>query len=326
MTGTLASVTFPALGTTVSVLVTAPRAIPAVRQAVEHELAEMDAAASRFRPDAELARLNAAGGRRVHVGPLLMTALVVALRAAQLTEGDVDPTIGRAVRLNGYDRDFADVDPVGPALAVDSEPAGGWSAIEIDPAEGWVKVPAGVELDLGAIAKALAVDRAASAAHLAAADAAADCGVLVSVGGDLAVCGQPPAGGWAVRVTDDHRDDAGSGQTITVADGGLATSSTTVRRWSRGGQIVHHIVDPRTGEPAGGPWRTVSVTARSCVDANTASTAAIIRGASAPSWLGDLALPARLVAEDGRVVTVGGWPAEPALEAGSVVQPAEGAT
>ncbi|HEX6476570.1 MAG TPA: FAD:protein FMN transferase [Acidimicrobiales bacterium] len=300
-----------------SVLVTEPRSIPAARQAVERELAEMDAAASRFRSDSDLTRLNGAGGRRVQIGPLLITALTVALRAARLTDGDMDPTIGRALRLSGYDRDFAEVDRVGPALAAGSEPAPGWQAIEIDPADGWVRVPADVEVDLGATAKALVVDRAASAAHVA-----ADCGVLVSVGGDLAVCGPPPDDGWAVRVTDDHRDDAGAGQTVTVVEGGLATSSTTVRRWSRGGQIVHHIVDPRTGEPAGGPWRTVSVTARTCVDANTASTAAIIRGASAPSWLGELGLPARLVAEDGRVVTVGGWPPEAVPEAGSVPQPA----
>ncbi len=321
MTGTLASITFPALGTTVSVLVTEPRAIPAARQAVEHELAEMDEAASRFRSDSELARLNGAGGRRVRVGPLLVTALTVALRAARLSGGDVDPTIGRALRLSGYDRDFAEVARAGSAVAVEPAPAAGWQMVELDAAEGWVRVPAGVEIDLGATAKALAVDRAAAAAH-----AATDCGVLVSVGGDLAMCGPPPGDGWAVRVTDDHRDEAGRGQTITVVDGGLATSSTTVRRWSRGGQIVHHIVDPRTGQPADGPWRTVSVTARSCVDANTASTAAIVRGAGAASWLGELGLPARLVAQDGRVVTVGGWPEVPALEAGPAEVPAREAT
>jgi thiamine biosynthesis lipoprotein len=321
VTGTLASITFPALGTTVSVLATEPRAIPAARRAVEHELGEMDAAASRFRTDSELARLNGAGGRRVQVGPLLLTALTVALRTAQLTEGDVDPTIGRAIRLSGYDRDFAEVARVGPALDVESAPAAGWRAVEVDAAEGWVRVPAGVEVDLGATAKALAVDRAVAAAHVA-----ADCGVLVSVGGDLAVSGPPPPDGWAVRVTDDHRDGGRCGQTITIVDGGLATSSTTVRRWKRGEHIVHHIVDPRTGEPAGGPWRTVSVTARSCVDANTASTAAIVRGATAVPWLGGLGLPTRLVAQDGGVVTVGGWPEVPAREAGPTAQPTWGAT
>ena len=186
-------------------------------------------------------------------------------------------------------------------------PAPGWRAIELDRAAGWATVPTGVELDLGATAKALTVDRAAAAAH-----AAAGCGVLVSVGGDLAVSGPPPPEGWVVRVTDDHHAQfGGRGQTVTVIDGGLATSSTTVRRWSRGGRAVHHIVDPRTGEPADGPWRTVSVTAGSCVDANIASTAAIVRGVTAVEWLTGLGLPARLVADDGEVVAVGGWPASP---------------
>jgi len=307
VTGSLASISFPALGTTVSVLVTEPGAIAAARRAVEGELAAMDVAASRFRPDSELARLNAAGGRRVPVGPLMVTALAVSLRAAELTEGDVDPTVGRALRLNGYDRDFAEVPRDGAPLAVKTTPAPGWRAIELDRAEGWATVPTGVELDLGATAKALTVDRAAAAAH-----AAAGCGVLVSVGGDLAVSGPPPPEGWVVRVTDDHHAQfGGRGQTVTVIDGGLATSSTTVRRWSRGGRAVHHIVDPRTGEPADGPWRTVSVTAGSCVDANIASTAAIVRGVTAVEWLTGLGLPARLVADDGEVVAVGGWPASP---------------
>jgi thiamine biosynthesis lipoprotein len=305
VTATLASITFPALGTTANVLVTEPGAIAAARRAVEDELAEMDVAASRFRADSELSLVNGAGGRRVQVGPLFVTALTVALRAAELTDGDLDPTIGRALRLSGYDRDFAEVARVGPAPAQQAMPAPGWRAVELDPVEGSVRVPAGVEVDLGATAKALAVDRAAASAHTA-----AGCGVLVSVGGDLAVSGSPATNGWVVRVTDDHRDSLGPrGQTVTVVDGGLATSSTTVRRWSRGERTVHHIVDPWTGEPADGPWRTVSVTARSCVDANIASTAAIIRGARAVPWLRDLGLPARLVAKDDAVVTVGGWPA-----------------
>ena len=123
---------------------------------------------------------------------------------------------------------------------------------------------------------------------------------LVDLGGDVATAGPAPAGGWVVRVTDDHRagPDA-DGQSVTVSGGGLATSSTTVRRWRRAGRPVHHIVDPATGEPAAPVWRTVSVAAASCVDANTASTAAIVRGASAPQWLESLGLPARLVDPSG---------------------------
>ena len=97
---------------------------------------------------------------------------------------------------------------------------------------------------------------------------------------------------------------------MAITSGGLATSSTTVRTWSAGGRPVHHIVDPATGAPASSCWRTVSVAAGTCTDANTASTAAIIRGADAPGWLSGLGLPARLVGQDGTVVTTTGWPAE----------------
>jgi thiamine biosynthesis lipoprotein len=114
-----------------------------------------------------------------------------------------------------------------------------------------------------------------------------------------------------VRVTDDHASGPeADGQTVLVQSGGLATSSTTVRRWARGGQELHHVLDPRTGRPAEEVWRTVSVAAASCVDANIASTAAIIRGERAPAWLESLGLPARLVLPEGSVVRVGGWPAE----------------
>ena len=133
--------------------------------------------------------------------------------------------------------------------------------------------------------------------------------MLVSLGGDIAAAGPAPAGGWLVRVTDHHAagDDA-PGQTVAIAAGGLATSGTAARRWRRGGQDLHHIVDPATGSSAAGPWRTASVAAGSCVDANTASTAAIILGPRAPAWLATRGLPSRLVAVDGTVVRIGAWP------------------
>ena len=96
--------------------------------------------------------------------------------------------------------------------------------------------------------------------------------------------------------------------TVSISAGALATSSTSARRWVRGGIPMHHIVDPRVGLPVESPWRTVSVAAMNCVDANTASTAAIVRGEPALAWLNNLGLPARLVRTDGRVETVAGWP------------------
>jgi thiamine biosynthesis lipoprotein len=203
--------------------------------------------------------------------------------------------VGGAVIAAGYDRDFG-------TLRAPPRPAAvrvpGWRVVELR-ADGVIRIPAGVTLDLGATAKALAADRAARAAA-----AAAGCGVLVNLGGDLASEGPPPAGGWRVRVADDHAAGAG-GETVQLAGGGLATSSTTVRRWAGG----HHIVDPATGSPAAAPWRTVSVAAARCVDANIASTAAIVLGAAAPGWLAERGLPARLCARDGAVTRVAGWPA-----------------
>ncbi len=180
----------------------------------------------------------------------------------------------------------------------------GWRVVEIERVARTVRVPRGVALDFGATAKALAADEAARIVH-----EYTGSGVLVSLGGDIAVAGAAPAGGWAVRVTDDHAAsvDAG-GQTVAIDAGGLATSSTTVRNWQRGDETMHHVIDPATGRPAGRVWRTVSVLAGSCVDANIASTAAIVRGADASDWLDSIGLPARLVRVDGSVVTVAGWP------------------
>jgi thiamine biosynthesis lipoprotein len=167
-----------------------------------------------------------------------------------------------------------------------------------------VRIPAGVAVDLGASAKALCADRAAAAVF-----SATGSGVLVSLGGDIATAGPAPAGGWSVLVTDDHAAplDA-AGQRVAISAGGLATSGTTVRRWARGGQEFHHVIDPATWMPADSHWRTVTVTAANCVAANAASTAAIILGAAAPAWLAHRRLPARLVARDGAVTTVAGWP------------------
>ena len=305
----LGRLSWTALGTTATVLTADPRQIESAAAAVREELEAIDLAASRFRSDSDLSRVNAAAGRPVRVGELLIEAVAVALEAAQLTDGVVDPTVGRALIELGYDRDFEQLrdDPRGggPIIAVRTP---GPAAVEVDAAARTVRVDAGATLDLGATAKALAADRAALAATLR-----TGTGVLVNLGGDIATAGTPPDGGWIVLVTDDHAAPLDApGQTVGLTGGGLATSSTTVRRWRRHGRTVHHIIDPTTGAPAAGPWQTVSVAAASCVDANTASTAAMIMAADAPGWLVDRGLAARLVSSDGNVTTLGGWPDEAA--------------
>ncbi|HEY2505312.1 MAG TPA: FAD:protein FMN transferase [Streptosporangiaceae bacterium] len=301
--------TFGVFGTTAALLVTRPGELATARAIADELLAEVDLAASRFRPDSELARLNAASGQPVPVSTLFAELLAAALRAARLTGGDVDPTCGTALVGLGYDRDFAGLRDAGdlPAPpAGTARPVPGWHAVHLDPATRIAWLERGAEVDLGATAKAWAADRCAARIG-----AETGGGVLISLGGDIAVAGQPPDGGWQIRVTDDHSAPASApGQTVAITSGGLATSSTTVRTWTAGGRPVHHIVDPATGEPAESCWRTVSVAAGTCVDANTASTAAIIRGQSAPGWLTGLGLPARLVGRDGAVVATAGWPGE----------------
>jgi FAD:protein FMN transferase len=293
-----------ALGTTVVVAVTDPDTLEAARAAVEVEVEALDRACSRFRDDSDLARLNAAHGLPVMVTPRLAQAIRVALRAARLTHGAVDPTVGRSMIALGYDADFSVLERAA-SIDVDPRPATGWTRVEITDVPAIVRLPAGTVLDLGATAKALGADRAAIAAH-----AATGSGVLVSLGGDIAVAGDAPAAGWPVHVTDDHTASAcAPGQSITLRSGGLATSSSTVRHWRRGGRPIHHIVDPRTGLSARSPYRTVSVAAATCVDANTASTAALVHGDGGADWLEATGLPARLVTHDGTVLHLNRWPA-----------------
>jgi FAD:protein FMN transferase len=411
---TTAATAFRALGTTASVVVTDPGRLPAAVSLLREELDAIDLACSRFRADSEISRLHERAGHQVRVGALLAEALGAALRAARLTEGLVDPTVGAAVRALGYDRDFALLaggaagsaasggEPVlnesfrtaedlndsfktshgrgsggrggsiagagarsgsawpgggsadgasgvrGSARPVDPSPgagtrpglaspgggsagaataspdaarpsgepametsahlapAPGWHRVLFDPALRLVVLPRGVQLDLGATAKALAADRAAQRIH-----AALGCGVLVNLGGDLRVAGPGPAGGWQVALGDDHAEAvARPDACVALTTGGLATSGTTRRRWRHGGRTVHHIVDPRTGDVAEPLWRNATVVAKSTVDANTASTAVIVLGAGAPRWLEERRLPARLTSDAGDVVTTPGWPAE----------------
>jgi FAD:protein FMN transferase len=296
---------FTVFGTLGSLFVTRAAALRPAYRSIATVLAEVDLACSRFRPDSELTAINQAGGRPVRISQLLVQAMTAALRAAEVTDGDVDPTCGRSLARLGYDRDFGQLASAGGTADVTPEPAGGWRRVELDTARGVLRVPPGVHLDLGATAKALAADMSAAAVareH--------DTGALVNLGGDIAVAGPPPASGWPVGIAAGPHDRHGRdyGPVVAIWDGGLATSGPLARSWHRGSRQLHHILVPGTGQPAESVWSAVTVAAASCVDANTASTAAIVRSAAAPDWLHGLGLPARLIRPDGSVVTTGGWP------------------
>jgi FAD:protein FMN transferase len=321
----MSATTFEVWGSVALVAVADSARLELARRAVAAVVEEFDRACSRFRQDSELTALNAAAGRSVPVSRLLIDSVETALRAATLTSGDVDPSVGEALIALGYDRDFASIageaasgasgreasrTPFVPRSAATASPriakVPGRRAIRVDRDAGTILLPRGVSLDLGATAKALAADRAAARASQQ-----TECGVLVGLGGDIALAGPAPRSGWRIRVTDDHRAGVDApGQWIVLRSGGLATSSTTARRWRAGGEVVHHLLDPATGRPVAGLWRTASVAAGSCLDANIASTAAIVRGRLAVPWLASLRLPSRLVTTTGASVHLAGWPAD----------------
>jgi thiamine biosynthesis lipoprotein len=296
-------VTFPAIGTTAHLLVTKESTLDEAGVMLREFLAELDIACSRFRPDSALSIVNEQGGAS-DVDPLLIAAVRVALTAAEETGGLVDPTLGTSMISIGYDRSFAGLPRTSPHRVAPVRPTRAWRKVTVDDATRSITLPAGVRLDLGATAKAWAADVAAQriAERL-------DTGALVNLGGDLAIAGEPPDGGWRVRVTADHAA-RGGGQVVAVRSGGLATSSTTVRTWTRADQVLHHVLDPATGLPATRIWRYVSVAGSTCVEANTAATAAIVLGRRAPDWLAERDLAARLVAADGTVTAIAGWPAD----------------
>jgi FAD:protein FMN transferase len=308
---------FEVFGTTAVLIVTRPAKLGRARAIADAELAAVDRACSRFRPDSELSMLNGARGELTEVSGLFATLIAQALRAAELTDGAVTPTCAAALVAAGYDRDLAAVlarggdPPQPPAVLARGGTASAapgavpsWRDVWLDPDRRLVRLAHGAELDLGSTAKAWAADHCAGLIART-----LDCGVLVSLGGDVAVAGPPPGDGWQIRATDDHAAPADApGQTVTIRSGGLATSSTTVRTWTSAGRTRHHIIDPVTGEPADSCWRTVSVAAGTCLDANIASTASIIKGPAAIDWLTRSGLPARLVSHAGVVTTTPSWP------------------
>ncbi len=307
---TVSAARWRAIGTNVDLLVRGLD-LATARAAVEQVIRDADGALSRFRADSELSAIQRAPGQRVTVSQTLARALDAALRAAELTDGLVDLTVGRVLRLAGYDRDFAAVRDRNLPPRIEIVP--GWRAIEWRSEDRLLRLPRGIELDFGSTGKALVVDDCAQAlARLLGPGAGGPgAGALISIGGDMRTVGTAPPGGWRVLMAEDSTTDhAAPGDSVAIHDGALATSSTTVRRWRDHGEVAHHLIDPRTARPASGPWRTATVVAANCVDANTAATAAIFLGADAPDWLQGHRLAARLVARDGGLTYVGGWPAQ----------------
>lgn len=289
-----------AIGTWCEILTVDDDALPAAAELARDQVQAVDQACSRFRTDSELESL--AHGRPVPISPLLTELLDAALRTAASTRGLVDPTIGAALRGLGYDADLTQVQARG-AAALKHARVPGWRRIDLDVHRRTVAIPHGVHLDLGASAKAWTADWIADTCQQE-----LGTGVLVNLGGDIAVRGPIPAGGWQIEIDDGGQQAAERPIIAMTWPGGLATSSTVVRTWATAEGRSHHIVDPRTGRSAAPVWRAVSVAARSCERANAASTAAVVLADEAPRWLTQRELPARLAHTEGLVVATNGWP------------------
>lgn len=276
--------------TTVRIVVADPAALDDACALLRAWLASLEEAVSRFRADSEVCRIARSDADEHHISPLLADVVDAALTAADTSGGRVDPTIGTVI---------ARLDTAPTALPVLST-ARPTTWRDVDLRRQILRMPARTLLDLGAIGKAFAADRAAQSIFKT-----VGCGVLVSLGGDLRVAGPDPEQGWTVLVQDGPEEPA------SLVDLGaaraVATSSTVHRRLGPDG--AHHVIDPLTLRPVEPVWRTVSVAAATCVAANTWSTAAIVEGTGAPGMLAATGLPARLVGIDGHVLLLGGWPA-----------------
>jgi FAD:protein FMN transferase len=288
---------FGALGTYVF-LATRDRAeLGPARGLTEAALSEVDRSCSRFRDDSDLVRANASAGRWVEVDPILVAAVRVAVGAARASQGLVHPLLGRNLVSCGYDRDFGSLADTGRVIPARGPDPDAWERIGIT--EDAIRVPAGTALDLGATGKAFAADLVA---QILAGELRSS--AIVSVGGDLAVA-RPDGHPWQVAVSERPGEAAAL---VWLEEGGMATSSAGVRRWSRGGTTYHHLLDPRTGTPAREAWSLVTCVGANTVAANTASTAAMVLGDDAPAWLAERHVAARLMATDGSIRRVGGWP------------------
>lgn len=298
-----------ALGTYVQLVVAQADRLDAARAEAERVLALVDVGCSRFRDDSDLTKANRAAGEWVTVRPVLAEAVNAALWAAGETDGLVDPTLGQSLAAIGYDRDLPQVQAdFGPTSIPLPAMPDAWRqvGVRIDGDHAEVFVPFGACLDLGATGKAFAADLVAREIV-----EKVDTDLVISIGGDVAIGERDPGGDgheWQIAVGELPGSEPD--QTVVLRRGGMATSSTMHRRWTRGNASVHHLLDPRTGRSVEGSWRTVSVAASTCLAANTASTVSIVLGDQAPTWLTEHDLAARLVGRDGRVVTVAGWPEE----------------
>jgi thiamine biosynthesis lipoprotein len=253
------------------------------------ELERLEQCWSRFRADSELSQLVSRSGDWVPVSSDLLRVLTAARELWEHTAGAFDPTVAVGLEALGYDRTFADVGPGGPGSSSRPIAAPGFDAVALDADGARVRVTEGVRLDLGGVGKGLAADLVAEGLILRGASAA-----LVALGGDIRTAGDVPQGGWRVPVQDPF-DPEQIWAEVVLGTEAVVTSTSLMRRWERGGQALHHIVDPITGWPS-----------------DTGVAAVVARGAGA-AWAEGLAKAVMVVGEEGATALLEGTGVEATL-------------
>lgn len=286
------------MGTDVTVL-TRPAKLPFAAQIARGLFQRWESALSRFRKDSELCRLNHSCGEDTTVSPLLYSVVRTALAAAEATDGDFDPSMLSSLQRLGYDRTFAQVAPSGPPLPEPPVPGGSWHNIRVHDIRRSILLPDGCALDLGGIAKGMAVDAALAEFARAGIDQA-----VVNAGGDLAVHGLPPqAPAWGIGL--EHLP----GRVVSLVNGAVATSGLQRRQWQRGALRLHHLLDPRTGLSSDQGLAAVTVVAATCTEAEVAAKVAFVRGPQdGRRFLEDHGLSGLFLHADGRLSACAAWP------------------
>jgi thiamine biosynthesis lipoprotein len=297
------SSTFRAMNTDISVL--APDDAPHFEATVEtarETFETVEDCLSRFRPESELCALNRSGGTPFAASPLLFRVVKLALDAARATGGAFDPTILPALESAGYDRSFEHLNvrrSSGGVALLEAPSRIDYRSVRLDPERSTITLRPGSRIDLGGIGKGFAVDLAIERT----ADTPHRC---INGGGDIAVRGTPGSGsGWTIALEDGGER---AGETVSIVDSALATSTISKRRWISDGKEQHHLIDPRTRQPTGGPFRTVSVVARTCVQADVAAKATLVLGDEGIALLAELGLHGIAIHHDESVSTTRDWP------------------
>jgi thiamine biosynthesis lipoprotein len=260
---------------------------------------------TRFDPASELCTLNRSSERPVRVSSLLFDVVEMALWASSATGGLFDPTLLQHLEATGYDRSFEQIEPAGPAAPHLPPPKHKtYQKIRLDRSRGEIYLPPDATLDLGGVAKGWTVDRAA--------DWLVGAGpFLINAGGDLYAYASPPdREGWSIGIINPWEPSQDIAR-VQVCQRAVATSTISRRQWQRGGRLMHHLIDPRSGQPAETNVVSVTVIAHRVAVAEVFAKTALILGAQGGrKWLNQLAgIEGLLVRSDGRLIFTDGFSA-----------------